>query len=1336
MLLVLVSARAGSLTEYSENNYTSQTVMVYIVGADLESQSGAATRDIAEMLKARFDTEMIRVLAMTGGATKWHSPIISTDELSVFEISGNQPKKVHSLPLQSMGNKATLTSFLNFAVSEYPSDSYGLILWDHGGGPMIGYGVDERHKGDSLTLPELREALDDSVFGDGNKLEWIGFDACLMSSAEVAFMVSDYARYMIASQETLPGQGWNYAFLKDLGDTSLRGPDVARLIIDRTFEYYDAQMLKRPDWKPALTLSCLSLEHAAALESTLDALFAEMDDALASGSYSILAQNRDSVKAYGLSTTSQDYDLIDIGDLAVQMEFLYPEKCAALAESVSRMAMINRSNQPFSNGISLYYPFRNKNYYEKQWKEEYPVFKFAPEYTSFMQHFGDILLSDSITDWSSSRALQPFYNEERQAYSLQLTPEQAAHFDKAYYYLLIRYEGEEYFMHFKSSDVTLDEQLRLTANFDGNAVMIRSPGSDVVAMPVVMEREVSLDTGFYQSNVRLLRGSNLNESATGALQIEVNKKAGAAQITGLILDGQNQGIMTGKNDSNLQDWDLIEIWGAGRYLTRDKSGNVLPFSMWEKSGGGRGWDYWIKNGVEAFYGPVDVIGEDVFCVIEIVDTQGNRYNSELMPVASEKPAAVESVPPISDWEPEVIAFSSGITPVQTLVNQDGLIIEFMDLGFDRFNNDLQMSLKIKNETSSDLKVEVIRLVINNMSLYSVPFGYVSVAANSEDEYIVDIRSVTELQKLSVNHVNNVDFVFEVKTSDYATLFKSAWFSLQPDLALPERIGVATVPIDHGVVFSEDGAVLEITGAYQNEFSLSVEYILRNNGDVWDVLGFEDISVNDVNGFKPNRKYVRPGTDARGSIWILPDADEAAEALEHPEILSFFIVLTRTASSDGTPFRKYGPVLIDLGASRTNRPENEPTGTMDIQPPHVKDFAGAMSPLDLLAPIIVDAVEDRPRDHAIVKTDDISLVLTDVGFDGKGEELLMGLKVGNAAASPVTIELTNVVVNDTSLYLYINDVPEIAAGSETELTQWLANGVYLRELGIEEVQTIDFLLHVKTPGQEDLLEPVPVSIRWRFAVPVPFASDEGVLPVMQGVVLDQEGLILEITGAYQDENYLYLQYLLHNSSNDWDWCSFENLAVNGQGGFSGVGVDKYVRPGTKAQGDISITKEDLAKNGIITPARIEFHIALTRLGLSHSKFMKRIGPVQVQLLDREGYRQPMDTEGKVIVDNEGFTLIQLDRDPTGKSFFCNNQTPWAVRLQVSNAFSLGHGIDYAYFSGYSYPPGQSFYVHLDISRNKSYQSPVAPSTTLDVRLLVINKDKSSLMYLTDPITFIP
>ncbi len=54
-----------------------------------------------------------------------------------------------------------MSSFLNYGFDFFPADSYSLILWDHGGGPVLGYGVDENFR-DLLTLDELSEALEDS----------------------------------------------------------------------------------------------------------------------------------------------------------------------------------------------------------------------------------------------------------------------------------------------------------------------------------------------------------------------------------------------------------------------------------------------------------------------------------------------------------------------------------------------------------------------------------------------------------------------------------------------------------------------------------------------------------------------------------------------------------------------------------------------------------------------------------------------------------------------------------------------------------------------------------------------------------------------------------------------------------------------------------------------------------------------------------------------------------------------------------------------------------------------------------------------------------------------
>ena len=72
---------------------------------------------------------------------------------------------------------------------------------------------------------------------ENKKLEMIGFDACLMSSVEVASLLSNYAKYMVASQEVEPGYGWDYRFLGDL-KSNTSTVDFGMLVVDYYEKYY------------------------------------------------------------------------------------------------------------------------------------------------------------------------------------------------------------------------------------------------------------------------------------------------------------------------------------------------------------------------------------------------------------------------------------------------------------------------------------------------------------------------------------------------------------------------------------------------------------------------------------------------------------------------------------------------------------------------------------------------------------------------------------------------------------------------------------------------------------------------------------------------------------------------------------------------------------------------------------------------------------------------------------------------------------------------------------------------------------------------------------------
>ena len=149
------------------------TIMVYIVGSNLESHLGAATEDIAEMEEAGIDYSKTNLLLYTGCSKRWLSNI-PNDVNCVLDMSKEDDTRTIATTRTSadMGAPETLAEFINYCNTYYPADHYGLILWDHGGGPLWGYGTDELFGNDSLLLDEIRTAMNNTQFS--NEKNWIG----------------------------------------------------------------------------------------------------------------------------------------------------------------------------------------------------------------------------------------------------------------------------------------------------------------------------------------------------------------------------------------------------------------------------------------------------------------------------------------------------------------------------------------------------------------------------------------------------------------------------------------------------------------------------------------------------------------------------------------------------------------------------------------------------------------------------------------------------------------------------------------------------------------------------------------------------------------------------------------------------------------------------------------------------------------------------------------------------------------------------------------------------------------------------------------------------------
>jgi len=70
-----------------------RTIMIYMVGSNLESESGLGTVDLNSIDYDTMDNENINVVLIAGGSTNWYNNYISKDETSIYELTSDGYKK-------------------------------------------------------------------------------------------------------------------------------------------------------------------------------------------------------------------------------------------------------------------------------------------------------------------------------------------------------------------------------------------------------------------------------------------------------------------------------------------------------------------------------------------------------------------------------------------------------------------------------------------------------------------------------------------------------------------------------------------------------------------------------------------------------------------------------------------------------------------------------------------------------------------------------------------------------------------------------------------------------------------------------------------------------------------------------------------------------------------------------------------------------------------------------------------------------------------------------------------------------------------------------------------
>ncbi|MBU7027617.1 MAG: hypothetical protein HXS48_11840 [Theionarchaea archaeon] len=363
----------------SQSNWT---VMVFMDGDnDLES---AALDDLNEMEYAgsTVNVNIVVQIDRISGYDSSNGNWTTTRRYYVTQDPGGYNSTVVStlisdLGEQNMGDPNTLIDFVNWAQTTYPADNYLLVLWDHGDGwktrsytatqkgvitriqkrePVKGICYDDTDN-DYLTTTDLGTAFDTITNGGVAPVDVVGFDACLMAMVEIDYEISPYALYCVGSEETEPGDGWDYQTTMNWLTTNPGStPDqVSAQIVTDYMNFYGSGGYE--------TQSAVDLSQIAALAAAVNTLAVDLTSNMAA--YKSDIQNvRDQVE-----DSPWEPDFVDLYHFAqlIHTEISDPtiQTDAVNVMNAVTTAVITEghgASHPNFHGISIYFPYGGNDY--------------------------------------------------------------------------------------------------------------------------------------------------------------------------------------------------------------------------------------------------------------------------------------------------------------------------------------------------------------------------------------------------------------------------------------------------------------------------------------------------------------------------------------------------------------------------------------------------------------------------------------------------------------------------------------------------------------------------------------------------------------------------------------------------------------------------------------------------------------------------------------------------------------------------------------------------------------------------------------------------------------
>lgn len=404
LLFLLLALSTSTYGLVQQKKHT--TILIYIAGDnDLAYFAG---RNINDMKKVGSTEHLNLLVQLDGQGAHEKTKRLYIEKNKATQVNIGHPSAQQKL---DFGSALTLIDACRWAIQDFPSEHFGVVLWNHGIGILDNIGgkttsaselfifnpetnmlelnrsigfmdflKEEQARGvcfgdtygTYLTNQKLQYALKEvtSRFLGGKKIDFVGFDACLMSMIEVGNLLRPYANYMIGSQEIELGTGWPYHTMLEPFKTQALSPE--EFCKHATKAYHQSYKLITYDY----TLSAVQLDKLEALEKSLEEVTSLLLIALANQQNNTVARLIRASKSKRLCTHFSEPTYIDLhhflSNLAEALDYMSIKSDYAYIKPALKAELLNAQtalldsvvanyvgrNLPLAKGLSIYFPSR------------------------------------------------------------------------------------------------------------------------------------------------------------------------------------------------------------------------------------------------------------------------------------------------------------------------------------------------------------------------------------------------------------------------------------------------------------------------------------------------------------------------------------------------------------------------------------------------------------------------------------------------------------------------------------------------------------------------------------------------------------------------------------------------------------------------------------------------------------------------------------------------------------------------------------------------------------------------------------------------------------------